>query len=426
MSDNNDINEPWVALTQGQWEKLKDRLLENINRTEEAEKELKNYENKCKEEDSEHDALCKEKLDDMIEPKVPDKEGEEEKDWIDDMVANAARSFSAALESDASTSEKELACSNPLFNAAYEGKFELLKMLLENKKELDGIGIKLDDKRDCDVINGELQEMRGPLLLEAVNGLVCNIKDNGISSDLFLYLFEADNKAREEDGELRDSEGEGNWSGYLRRIDLINYLIKYNPYINDDLYYALEHEYYDSFKIMVNLLKKNNQFDFSISCKPDRNPLFSTTNPEFLRDLVILGYDVNSVNANGDTVFMLNKDVCNYFLTYSKMNYYIKNKQRHTLLYKAIEWEDKEFVNIMINRRISMNDVDINGQSPLDIAIFSGSYEIVKLLLDNGAYLYNKGSIGIKHGRYGTLKEHNHNCYKIMRALNKLEEELNE
>jgi len=407
-------------------------------------------------------AETKKRLDAMTEPKVPDKENDEEslsheltylklvkavKEFLGEDVSNFNCPFD---EEDEEFSDEDIKhdfasvknewepCKNtsyntskryktparpinPLFNAAYEGKFELLKILLENKEELDSIGIKLNTSRYEDATE-EISDGRGPLLLEAANGLVELLKTNEIELSAFLEFISFK-------GETEDNGTDNHCivgSGACERLDCINIIIEYcyKNNVNDDLYYALEHEYYDSFKIMVHLLKKHGGF----LARPvdGRNPLFSTTNTEFLRDLVILGYNVNSVNANGDTVFMLNKDVCNCFLAYSQMNYYIKNKQGHTLLYKAIEWEDKSLVNIMIKKRLSTNDVDINGQSPLDRAIFSGNYEIVKLLLDNGAYLYNKGSIAINEGRNRTLKEHNHNCYKIMKALNKLEEELNE
>ena len=94
--------------------------------------------------------------------------------------------------------------------------------------------------------------------------------------------------------------------------------------------------------------------------------------------------------------FMLDK----YFSELQKL---WDNEERQTLLVQAIEDENLELVNHVIDLGVDVNQEDGKGRTPLRIAIYKNNLEIITLLSKNGANLNSIDSLGWTPLTYSTL-----------------------
>jgi ankyrin repeat protein len=148
---------------------------------------------------------------------------------------------------------------------------------------------------------------------------------------------------------------------------------------------------------------------------------------ETLQNMINIGVKINTKDLNGNSILhtaVNNK--CEYtikLLLNAKPDVYIRDNKGRTLIHNCI-WKDnlRYFKIIHAHDQKLINKEDNFGILPINYAAFMGKYEIVKLMLEEGAHVNNTNTIAPKMIQF--FKKFHENIHNLEEhANNKIEEQ---
>ncbi len=254
----------------------------------------------------------------------------------------------------------------PLHSAAFNGKLEVVKYLMEEKH----VGFNVKDK-----------DGRTPLHLAATNGQL----------EIVKYLVEKGGDVNVKDnygGTLLQS------AVYNGKLEVVKYLVGKGANVNlkdnigkTPLHLAAINGLLQVVKYLVengaDVNKKDNLGETSLQFVAIKG------HPEIVKYLVEKGADVNVTNNSWETPLHFaasegQLEIVKY-LVEKGADVNVKNNSWKTPLHVAASEGQLEVVKYLVEKGAGVNEMDNKGKTPLYLAAYEGQLEIVKYLVEKGA-----------------------------------------
>ncbi len=304
-----------------------------------------------------------------------------------------------------------------LFKAALDGNLKLLKLLLENKANVNAKHKDGQTLIHISTTKGDLECLK--YLID--NKADVNVKFDGqtplhISAnrgDLECMKYLIDNKA---DANATDYYGRSSlhMSAWRGQLDCCKYLIDNKADVNvkfdgqTPLHISVKEGHFECCKYLI-----DNKSDVNSKDKKGQTPLhISAWEGHFdcMKYLIDKKANVNARNGEGQTPLFHSiqnghLDCCKYLID-NKAELNAKDTQGQTLLHTCAFHGDQNCFKFLIENKLDLNVKDQNGQTPLHITASEGRLKCLQYLIKNKVDVNGKDKDGHTPLQLSAMKGH--------------------